>query len=157
MMKVENLMTRNVLTCTPGSDLASAAKTMWEGDCGVLPVVEDGKLRGVVTDRDICMAVAMRGDRAGSILVADVISGDHITVQAQDDIKVALRKMREAQIRRLPVVGPDGELDGMLSINDLALEARVPRKDEGAPTYKDIVTTLQAIGQHRDLPVVAAS
>ncbi len=153
MMTVESLMTRNVRTCDPLSSLAAAAKQMWDGDCGILPVVESGRLRGLITDRDVCMAVAIRGARADEIQVGDVISGDHVTVQAGDSVKVALRKMGEHQLRRLPVVGRDGELDGMLSLNDLALEAKPTGKGGGAPTYKDIATALRAIGQHRDLPV----
>lgn len=154
-MKVESLMTHNVESCAPGTDLATAARHMWDADCGLLPVLDAGKLRGVVTDRDIAMAVAMRGVPARDIRVDEIMTGDHVTVRAQDDAKVALEKMSAAQVRRLPVVGKDGELDGVLSMNDLMLEAKAARNAAGAPTYKQIVIALQAIGQHRDLPVAA--
>ena len=60
-MKVKEIMTGEAVTCTPETDLATAAQLMWEGDCGVLPVVSEGKgVVGMITDRDICMATAMK-------------------------------------------------------------------------------------------------
>ena len=61
-MRVRDLMTSDVKTCRPETNLAEAVKEMWEGDCGALPVVgDDGRVAGIITDRDICIAVATRG------------------------------------------------------------------------------------------------
>lgn len=152
-MKVQSVMTQGVYTCRPDSDLASVAKKMFDGDCGLLPVLENGRLCGVITDRDICMAVMVRGERPSDIRVDQVMSGEHYTCRADEDVKSALQTMAEHQVRRLPVVGRDGELDGVLALNDLILEARASEDEEETPTCEDIVAVLQAVGRHRDLPV----
>jgi len=59
-MKVKEIMTKDVSTCTPDTTVAEAAHLMWEADCGILPVVEDGELEGIVTDRDMYIALATR-------------------------------------------------------------------------------------------------
>ena len=68
-MKVKDLMTREPRTCSPDTTLASAAHLMWDGDCGILPVVDDGELVGVVTDRDMYIALATQNARASHLRV----------------------------------------------------------------------------------------
>ena len=65
-MKVKDIMTTDVRTCTPAASVADAAHLMWDGDCGILPVVEDGRLAGVVTDRDLFIALATRNAPAAA-------------------------------------------------------------------------------------------
>src|ERR1041385_5520229 len=107
-MKVRELMTAEVKACSPDTSLAAAAGRMWEGDCGALPVVDDaGKFIGMITDRDICMAVATRHRLAGEILVSEVSSGAIYVCQPDDDVQFALKTMRQEQVRRLPVVNAE--------------------------------------------------
>ena len=75
-MKVKEIMTANAKACTPSNSLADAARLMWDNDCGILPVVtEGGKVIGLITDRDICMAAFTKGRNLSDIAVEDVISG----------------------------------------------------------------------------------
>ncbi|MDQ5838439.1 MAG: CBS domain-containing protein, partial [Acidobacteriota bacterium] len=124
-MIVESLMTRDVEVCRPDSTLADAAAVMWRRDCGVVPVVEeDGRVVGVVTDRDICMALSMRGQRAAEVRVAEVLTGGVQTCTPVDDVREALETMARRQVRRLPVVDSRGHLVGLLSINDIIRHTR---------------------------------
>src|SRR5262245_35747142 len=90
-MKVKDVMTRGIETCTQDTDLAAAAMTMWRRDCGVVPVADaQGKLVGVITDRDICMAVATKHRPAEQVHVRELITGTLHAVRPEDDVKAAL-------------------------------------------------------------------
>lgn len=146
-MKVKELMTPNAEAIWLTESLSDAAKLMWENDCGVLPVIKDGrKVIGMITDRDICMAVAMRDTNPSCISVEEVMTGQVYSVNPEDDIDRALQAMRDHKIRRLPVVNPQGELEGILSMNDIMLKANGAAADP--LKYKDVVKTYQAICQH---------
>jgi len=133
-MKVKDLMTSAVKSCSPTTDLAAAAKIMWEGDCGAVPVTDDrGKVVGIITDRDICIAAATRSRMEGEIPVQEVISKNLYTCAPGDDVRAALDTMRSRKVRRLPVVGHDGQLAGILSLHDIALQARSSRNQELMP------------------------
>lgn len=155
-MKVKELMTPNAIAIWLTESLADAAKLMWENDCGVLPIIQDGrKVIGLITDRDICMAAAMRDRNPSSISVEEVMTGQVYGVDPDDNIAHALQTMQEHRIRRLPVIDPEGELQGILSMNDIVLHAKEP--DEAAEDsidYGDVVKTYQAICQH-PLPATA--
>ena len=119
-MKVKKLMTRDPQTCSPGDSLASAAAVMWSKDCGIVPIVEDGgAIAGVVTDRDICMAVSSRQKLAVEIPIGELMNGQPVSCGENDSIKKALRKMKKHQIKRIPVITKDGQLQGILSMADL--------------------------------------
>src|SRR5215470_14860333 len=98
MMKVQDVMTSNVKFCSPETNVAAAAQTMWENDCGILPVLNDeGWLVGTITDRDIAIAVCTRNRLARDILVGEVIAyGPIATASPDEDIKAALGIMRSA-------------------------------------------------------------
>ena len=146
-MKVKDVMTPNVEAIWLTESLADAARLMWENDCGVLPIIKDGrKVIGVITDRDICMATAMRDGNPSGISVEEVMTGQVYTVKPEDNIVQALQTMQEHKIRRLPVVSSEGELEGILSINDVVLNAK-PSK-EASIRYADVVRTYQAICEH---------
>jgi CBS domain-containing protein len=150
-MKVKEIMTRNAKACTLTEYLSSAASLMWENDCGVLPVVaEGGKVVGLITDRDICMAANLKSRNLWNIAVEDVISRQVFGCKPEDDIHTALKIMQEKRVRRLPVVADDGTLVGILSLNDVVLNATEP-KDKKLPelSYGDVVNTYRAICQHR--------
>jgi len=156
-MKVEEVMTRDAITCTPDTKLAQAARLMWEGDCGILPVVTDGgRVVGLITDRDLCMASFTNAEHVTEIPVNRVITGEVYSCQPEADLREALKVMQEHRVRRLPVVNDDGKLQGLLSMNDLALEAKEGRGGEAGISYADVVTTMKAICAHRDLPQVEA-
>jgi CBS domain-containing protein len=155
-MKVKEIMTANAKACMQTSNLANAAGLMWENDCGILPVVaQGGKVVGLVTDRDICMAAALKNRNLSDIAVEDVISGKVYACKPEDDIHGALKTMQENRVRRLPVVAADGTLQGMLSMNDVMLRAEEAREKKAAElTYGDVVNTYKSICQHR-LPMKA--
>ena len=148
-MKVKEIMTPNAKAIWLTESLTDAARLMWENDCGVLPIIKDGrKVIGVITDRDICMAVTMRDRNPSGVSVEEVMTGQVYSVNVEDDIDQALEIMKEHKIRRLPVVNDEGDLDGILSMNDVVLKAG-ESIDEG-----DVVKTYQAICSH---PVPVAS
>ena len=150
-MKVKEIMTVSPSVCELNESLAQAARTMWDADCGVLPVLKDGReVVGLITDRDICMAMAMRNCNPDAVSAEEVITGDVYSVAPEDEIQKALELMQQYQVRRLPVVGPQGDLEGMLSMNDIVLNAR--QKQNGmAPEigYAEVVRTYKAVCGHR--------
>ena len=85
-MIVKNLAAFDVKSCTPDTDLATAAKIMWDCDCGAVPVVnEERKVIGMVTDRDICIAAATRASRPSDVQVRDVMSQEVVSCKSGDD------------------------------------------------------------------------
>lgn len=155
-MKVKEVMTPNAKAIWLTESLADAAQLMWENDCGVLPIIKDGrKVIGMITDRDICMAVAMRDWNPSGVSVEEVMTGQVFSVNTEDDIDQALQAMQEHKIRRLPVVNAEGELEGILSMNDVVLHANsAGDKASDSIAYEDVIKTFQAICQH---PVPAAA
>jgi len=158
-MKVKDVMTPEAKTCWITESLADAAKLMWENDCGVLPVIKDGrKVVGLITDRDICMATAMQGRNPSSISVEEVMTGKVYAAAPEDDIHRALKTMQEHRVRRLPVLDAEGELKGILSFNDIALKAKQPNGKKVPPlTYADVVDTYKLICAHPEPMAVAAT
>jgi len=124
-MKVKDLMTSDVKFCSLETNLAAAAKIMWEEDCGAVPVTDErGKVVGMITDRDICIAGATRPRAEGEIPVRDVIAQALYSCAPGDDIRAALETMRSRKVRRLPVIDQGGRLAGIVSIHDIALQSR---------------------------------
>jgi CBS domain-containing protein len=120
-MKIADLMTAPVRTCRVDDTLNAAANVMWEHDCGIVPVVDaDGRLVGVVTDRDICMAVFFHGARLVDLPVREVMARDLHTLPPEASIHDALELMRDMQVRRVPVVDAQGAPVGLLSLADVA-------------------------------------
>jgi CBS domain-containing protein len=154
-MTISELQTTNVKSVSPDTDLAVVAKLMWEGDCGSVPVVnDDRKVVGMITDRDICIASATRSKPPAEIRASEVIgdgNGVH-AVKPEDDVRVALRTMRKHRVRRLPVVDRDQRLTGIVSINDLAINAS-PTLPDGVPA-QELLETFQAICAHSTSAVV---
>lgn len=144
-MKVQELMTSNPQTCGPDTNLAAAAMLMWDGDCGTLPVVADGgRIVGMVTDRDICIAAATKHRDASDISVGEVITGKVFSCVPEADVREALKIMQEEKVRRLPVIDERGSLKGILSMNDVVLKAEETGKDS-AISYADVVDTFKSI------------
>jgi CBS domain-containing protein len=156
-MKVKDVMTVGAKACMPETSLAEAATLMWDSDCGALPVlnVED-RVVGIITDRDICFGVTTKNRPPSEVSVCEVITGRVFACGPEDDIREALATMRRERVRRLPVVGDGGTLEGILSMNDVVLKAREP-SDGRAPelSYADVVETYKAICGHNLLPQLA--
>lgn len=148
-MNVENLMSAQVLSCRPEDSLSRAAQLMWDGDCGCLPVCAgDGisRVAGVITDRDICMSALFQGKPLGEMRVADAMTRQVRTCRPSDSIAEVERVMREARVRRLPVVDEQDQLLGMITLADLAREARREHKLRSPRiTGAEIGTTLASI------------
>ena len=143
-MLVKNLMTSNPRVCTRSTNLAEAAALMLDGDCGILPVVDgEGKLVGVVTDRDLYIALATRNTLASQVTVGDVARRTVYTCGPDDDVQSALATMKQHHVRRLPVEGFGGTVAGIISMNDILLAAG--KKGVGSA---EIIETFQAICAH---------
>lgn len=149
-MRVQDVMTRSVKTCQPEATVDQAAMMMWDYDCGVLPVVDyDGRVMGMITDRDIAIAASTRGRLTTQIKVGEVMSGNVYACAEDEDIKSALNTMRRERVRRLPVINREGKLAGILSINDVVLraeESRVGRIPD--ISQEDVVSTFKALCEH---------
>jgi CBS domain-containing protein len=126
---VRDVMTPNVHAASPTDSLASAAEIMSSQDVGSLPVVENGRLIGVLTDRDIVVRAVAERVTPETLNVGDVASRQPVTVQPDEDLDEALRLMAHHRVRRLPVV-EEGRLVGMLSQADLAGEAKEKKVGE---------------------------
>jgi len=117
--KVEQAMTTNVRTVTPDASVVDAARIMRDEDTGSVPVVDDGRVAGIVTDRDIVLRGVADGRDVTALDVREVCSSDPVTVEPGRDLDEALRLMAQHQVRRLPVVDGD-RLVGVLAQADVA-------------------------------------
>ncbi|MGP0073206.1 MAG: CBS domain-containing protein [Bryobacteraceae bacterium] len=145
-MKVQDVMVKGVRFCNPDTNLAAVTKIFWEQGCGALPVVENGRAIGMITDRDISIALGTRNAKAGDMLVRDVALPKVFFCLPSDDIHTALSTMRAQQVRRLPVVDSEGALAGILSLDDIVLFAGEGATDE--LSYADVVDTMKSIYEH---------
>ncbi len=134
-LRCREIMTSNVRTATRDMPLRDVAVLMREGDMGAIPVVENGKLAGIVTDRDIVVRSIAEG-RGADTPVGDAMTTELFSVRPDDYVFEAIRLMGEKQVRRIPVVTETGELAGIISMADVALEMEDER--EIAETLEDI-------------------
>jgi CBS domain-containing protein len=121
-MDIAQVMTRDVKVASPDDTLQHAAELMCDIDAGVLPVGEDDRLVGMLTDRDICTRAVARGLSPLECKVRDVMSHDIKYIYEDATIEDAARNMGALQIRRLPVVNRAKRLVGIVSLGDLALK-----------------------------------
>jgi len=126
-VRIQDLMSCPAITCHVNDPLNLAAHRMWDQDCGALPVVnDDGKLTGMITDRDICMAAYTQGRSLDGLLVNGAMAIHLVTVRPEQTVDEILELMSAHQVRRVPVVDADGKPIGVVSIDDLAREAVQP-------------------------------
>jgi CBS domain-containing protein len=119
-MKVKDIMTQSAFCCSADTNVGAAVELMWIHNCGMLPVIAiDGKLIGVVTDRDICIAMGTRNRLPGELTVGEIATRTVFTCKPDDEIHEALNTMANKQVRRLPVVNGEGEPQGVLSMDDI--------------------------------------
>jgi len=146
-MRVCDVMVTDVKICNPGTNLAVVSEIFWSQGCGTLPVVEDGRVVGMLTDRDVAIALGTRNARAAETLVRDVALPKQVFFcDRDDDIHKALQTMQTHRVRRLPVIDKDGGLRGILCLNDLLERARETRGDL---TYEDVIVTMREICSHK--------
>ena len=118
-MNVNDVMTRNVRACEPSATVREAAALMAREDIGPVPVVEDGRLVGIVTDRDLVIRVLAEGRDPDHSTVGEIASKDLVTVSPDDELEDAMRLLAENQVRRLPVLDGD-RLVGIVAQADIA-------------------------------------
>ncbi|ADI27441.1 CBS domain-containing protein [Geobacillus sp. C56-T3] len=118
MQTVRDVMSTDVQYCTPLDNLYEVAVKMRDFNVGAIPIVDDGRLVGMITDRDIVVR-GMAEKRPGSTAVTEVMSRDLVTLSPDDSVQKAADMMARHQIRRLPVV-ENGRLVGIISLGDLA-------------------------------------
>lgn len=152
-MKVRDVMVKQVKFCSADTNLAAAAEILWKEAVGSLPVVHDGRVLGIITDRDIAIALGTRNARAGETFVKDVALPKLFYCSPEDDIHVALGTMRAQRVRRLPVVDNKGMLEGILCLDDIVLFAE---EKAAELTYADVVETLQSICEHPSVAKILA-
>jgi CBS domain-containing protein len=155
MTTVAEVMTRDVRTMRPDDTVVQAAQAMDELNVGAIPVCEDEKLVGMVTDRDIVVRGVALDAQLGSMKLADVMSAHVRSVREDDDLDRVLSEMADAQIRRMPVVddservvgivslgdiaakNPDDEVDVAMSLGDISTPAEPDRSTVGASSQQD--------------------
>jgi len=150
-MRVEQLMTKQVTSCSPDDTLDRAAQLMWDKDCGCLPVCGGdvvSRMVGVITDRDICMSALFQGKPLRDLRVTDAMSRELLVCRPGDSLADVEKTLRKARIRRLPVVSEQGTLIGMIALADLAREAaRESTAAKQEITETEVGDTLAAICQ----------
>lgn len=151
-MKVQDLMTSDVRSCMPSRNLAEVAGILWDTDCGVVPITDhENKVLGMLTDRDICIALATRNHPASEIQAGEIIGQSPFTCRPEEELQAAIDVMKQHRIRRIPVCDQDGMLRGILSINDIILAAE---KDPGARnsiTYDETMDLLKIVSEHHEV------
>jgi CBS domain-containing protein len=123
MQRLSEVMTRNVQVISPDATIREAAQQMRGGDFGMLPVGEDDRMIGAISDRDIAIRAIAEG-KESTTTVRDVMSEGVVWAYDTDSIEDAARLMSEHQVRRLPVVNSDKRLVGIVALGDFAVESR---------------------------------
>lgn len=133
MQQLKDVMSNDVQVISPEATLQEAAARMRDADCGMLPVGENDRMIGAVTDRDIIVRAIAEG-KGGDTLVREVMSKDVIWCYEDDTVEKGAEMMSRCQVRRLPVVNSDKRLVGIVSLGDFAVAA-----DDIQPTADALV------------------
>ncbi len=118
-MQVKDIMSKNLITVESSEPLSRAAELMRQYNIGILPVMENGSLAGVITDRDIVTRAVAQKKELSSATVCDCMSKSTVCANPEQDVALAAKTMASQQVRRVPVVS-DGCLCGMLSLGDIS-------------------------------------
>jgi len=137
-MKCRQLMTPGPSTCTPQATVQAAALIMSEEDVGIVPVVDADthRLLGVVTDRDLCLDVVAAGKHPELMRLFSILHEDPVTCHLDDDIEVCLTRMKEHQIRRIPIVNDCGVCVGIIAQKDVALQ--LPESEQVSSLLREV-------------------
>jgi CBS domain-containing protein len=141
---VRDLMIEDVLTIDASATLTEAARTMRDGNIGVLPVVEHGRLRGVITDRDIVVRAVAEGALPSDTCVGDCATWDIVCARPDSTIDEAMEVMADCQIGRLPVVDTDNRVIGIVTLSSLALRSR--KQDDALETAQQVSRRSARVG-----------
>jgi CBS domain-containing protein len=146
-MKVKEVMTQPALCCTAGTNVGAAVELLWVRNFGMLPVVgNDRKLLGVVTDRDICIAMGTRNRLARELTIGEIATQKVFTCTPDDEIHEALQTMAEKQVRRLPVVSREGVPQGVLSMGDIITHGELNKGERFCGlSSEEIIRSLEKI------------
>ena len=160
MMRVDDLMSRQVKTCVAEDTLEKAAQLMWSNDCGCLPVSAGAngatRMVGMITDRDICMHALFQHKPLSDLHVADAMAKKLLSCRPGDPVEHAEELMRSGQIRRLPVIDEQGVLAGLITLGDIAREATRERaRPSKDVTATEVGDTLAAICASPPRPLAA--
>jgi len=146
-MKVREIMTSDPRTATGDTTLIEIATMMKDEDVGVIPIVEDDRVTGMVSDRDIVLRCIAEGKDANDCTAEDVMSTDVKTIDYDSDVEAAAGTMAAAQIRRLAVL-KNGRLVGMLSLGDIAVNAGEAEEETTAETLGDVSRGVKGQGRN---------
>jgi CBS domain-containing protein len=159
-MKIQDVMISAARSTTPDAPIVDAARTMWDNHCGALPVLDEkGEPVGIVTDRDICMALVRKNRFPARVSVREVMTPYPFICQPRDDVEYALAIMAENHVRRLPVVNAEGRLVGIVSISDVAAALPSGRQEaRGADAvHRMVARTLLKISSPKGAERLAAT
>jgi CBS domain-containing protein len=152
-MRVQDIMTQPPESCHLETTLAFASRRMRETGCGTLAVLDaSGRLAGILTDRDLALAIGDTRREASRVAVDKAMTHHVHTCRPEDDLHAALERMASAKVRRLPVVENDGDLKGLLSIDDIILWGL---QDGGVGMHK-LINALREIVSPRAVVAIEA-
>jgi CBS domain-containing protein len=133
---VRDVMVKDVVSIEPAASLTDAARKMEDANVGMLPVVEDGRVLGVITDRDIVVRAVAREADPASTAVGDCLSIDAIVAHPDWTTERAMQTMAQAQVGRLPVLDDDNRLVGVVTLSTMAF--RAPEKAEALEAAQEV-------------------
>ncbi len=146
-MYINTIMSSSAVTCHAEDSLETAARLMWEHDCGAIPIVDnDGALVSIITDRDVCMAAYINGRPLRELSVSSSMAKQVYRCQADDSMETAEQLMRANQVRRLPVVDSYNRPIGMISLGDIA---RYVASTNKLPGMEALARTIASVSQNR--------
>ncbi|MGS1003836.1 CBS domain-containing protein [Burkholderia glumae] len=137
MIRVADVMSRDMVSIAPNDSVRHAAQCMAHYDVGALPVCDRGRLVGIVTDRDLAVRV-LADDVGPDTAIGEIATRRPVCCREHDDLDAVQQRMAEARIRRTPVVTASGQLVGMLSLGDIATRAQGASQDELANTLERV-------------------
>ena len=120
-MSLERFCRKDVVTIPPTQSVFEAAQKMREHHVGAVVVAEDGRPVGMLTDRDIVFRVVLEGRDPKTTPTRDAMSHRVTTARSEEQIDDAVRRMREGRVRRLPILGRDGRVCGLVALDDLVV------------------------------------
>ena len=148
-MRIDRLMATDVAAVHPESNVLAAVGEMRSHGCGFLPVVDgSGEVVGVLTDRDVALALGADDARPSERSVADVMTGNPHTCRVDETVAETLRRMREFEVRRLPVVDAAGRLAGAISVDDLVGAAQHVRAGTDRVSVEQVMDTIPTLAAH---------
>ena len=145
-MKVKDVMVKTPVVCGLETNLAAAVEILWNRNCGILPIVDaERQVIGVITDRDIAIALGTRNRLPAEIAVAEAATRKVHSCKPTDDVRWALDIMAENKVRRLVVVNEQNQLEGVLSMDDIVLYAETNVTGKADLSANDVLRTLKGL------------